>query len=80
MLRWGIKNKSPDTRQSATALAHVDEEAGGKQTPGDFTGAVEHPDWVEPNGNCPTRDSCELRLRRTSRTSSPDKKWEHRVR
>jgi hypothetical protein len=23
---------------------------------------VQHPDWVEPNGNCPTCDSYELRL------------------
>jgi len=23
---------------------------------------VQHPEWVEPNGNCPTCDSYELRL------------------
>jgi hypothetical protein len=23
---------------------------------------VQHPDWIEPNGNCPTCDSYELRL------------------
>jgi hypothetical protein len=23
---------------------------------------IQHPDWVEPNGNCPTCDSYELRL------------------
>ena len=23
---------------------------------------VQHPDWVEPNGNCPTCDSYESRL------------------
>jgi hypothetical protein len=23
---------------------------------------IQHPDWIEPNGNCPTCDSYELRL------------------
>jgi hypothetical protein len=23
---------------------------------------IQHPDWVEPNGNCPTCDSYEVRL------------------
>jgi hypothetical protein len=23
---------------------------------------IQHPEWVEPNGNCPTCDSYELRL------------------
>lgn len=23
---------------------------------------IQHPDWVQPNGNCPTCDSYELRL------------------
>jgi hypothetical protein len=23
---------------------------------------VQHPEWIEPNGNCPTCDSYELRL------------------
>jgi hypothetical protein len=33
---------------------------------------VQHPDWVEPNGNCPTCDSYELRLAGPAWSFSPD--------
>jgi hypothetical protein len=38
---------------------------------------VEHPEWVEPNGDCPTCDSYELRLVELLGLSSP--KSEQRV-
>ena len=33
---------------------------------------VQHPDWVEPNGNCPTCDSYESRLADPAWPFSPD--------
>jgi len=36
---------------------------------------VQHPDWVEPNGDCPTCESYESRLAELLRLSSPS---EHR--
>ena len=33
---------------------------------------VQHPDWVEPNGNCPTCDSYESRLAELLAPFSPD--------
>jgi len=36
---------------------------------------VQHPEWVEPNGNCPTCESYESRLAELLRLSSPS---EHR--
>ncbi|PYJ69458.1 MAG: hypothetical protein DME76_08830 [Verrucomicrobia bacterium] len=36
---------------------------------------VQHPEWVEPNGDCPTCESYESRLSELLRLSSPD---EHR--
>jgi len=34
---------------------------------------AEHPEWVEPNGNCPTCDSYESRLAELLGVSSPNK-------
>jgi hypothetical protein len=34
---------------------------------------VEHPEWVEPNGDCPTCESYELRLAELLGLSSPHK-------
>ena len=36
---------------------------------------VQHPEWVEPNGDCPTCESYESRLAELLRLSSPS---EHR--
>jgi len=33
---------------------------------------VEHPEWVQPNGDCPTCDSYESRLAELLRLSSPN--------
>ena len=33
---------------------------------------VQHPDWIEPNGNCPTCDSYESRLADLLGLSPPD--------
>ena len=34
---------------------------------------VEHPEWIEPNGDCPTCESYEMRLAELLGLSSPHK-------
>jgi hypothetical protein len=64
---WAMKTKAlPETPDEIRSYAELQRQIHDALR-------VEHPEWVEPNGDCPTCESYESRLAELLGLSSPNK-------